>query len=317
MNDKIIISSDNIDKHGDLMSKEALESGAKTINGEKCVKWTIEHKRDIPPLGKIIDGEVIEKNGHYFLTARTIKYDSYEEVLWDNNLVKASFTTNKKPFNEPVLDTLEKLKIEVDPNNFRSYESFLEYKLSLKKINPEIDTGEYLRKALINDPEIILYLTGDYLLYRLIKPTLDKTAEKISERISDKLANEADIFYEFIRRSIKELFFRLKSTSRPISYVIKVPGKPEIELFARIRDSEELIKSLKPSKIENIKNEIFDLAKHFEIDKAQFILYKGKWKFNYLLTSQGDAIGTKFSFKKRDRMLEIVNEKAMGKGKLD
>lgn len=122
------------------------------------------------------------------------------------------------------------------------------------------------------------------------------------------MSDEAVKFYDFIRKSIIELTSRLKPTKRLISYVIQLPGNPEIELFARIKDSEELINALQVRKVEKIKDDIDQLSKNFKVEKAQFILEKGKWKFNFLLTDKGEAIGTKKSFKKRDRKLEYVLE---------
>lgn len=315
MTERIIISSDHVDKHGDIMTKEALESGAKIINGDRCVKLSIDHKREVPPIGKIADAEVIEKDGHFYLTARQIYFDKYEEISWNSNLVRASCSSNNKPFNEPKSKISEKLIVSTDPHIFKTLEDFENYQTILKGLDSDIETEQYGRKALINDPEIILRLAEYYFIYKLLKPTVEKTIQKTTEKISDKLSDEAVRFYDFIRKSMSELASRIKPTNRPISYVIQVPGSPEIELFARIKESEDLIKALKPRKVEKIKNEMARFSDNFQIEKAQFVLEDGKWKFNYLLTTNGEAIGTKKSFQKRDKKLEYVNEKTKEKRK--
>ena len=315
MANRLVISSDHVDRHGDRISKEALESAAQIINGERSVKLSIDHKREMPPIGKIGDALVEKKDDHFYLTAREILFDILEEIPWNSNLLKASCTDNKKPFNEPNFEIPEKLIVDIDPHIFKSFDDFDNYQQVLKKIKPDILTQQYGRKALINDPEIILRLAEYYFLYKLLKPTIDKTLEKTTERISDKLSDEAVAFYDFIRKTITELISRLKPTTRPISYIIQVPGNPEIELFARIKNPEELIKALKPHKINSIKSDMQQFSDNFQIEKAQFILEKGKWKFNYLLTANGEAIGTKKSFKKRDRKIEYVQEKTKLKNK--
>ncbi len=41
----------------------------------------------------------------------------------------------------------------------------------------------------------------------------------------------------------------------------------------------------------------------------QFLLSrKGKWKFYYLITSKGEAIGEKISLESRDKRLEMIHK---------
>lgn len=167
MGNRIIISSDHVDSHNEVMTKEALESGAKIINGDRCVKWTVEHKRDIPPLGKIDDAEVIEKDGHFYLTANEVEYDTYEEIPWDKNLIKASCSTNSKPFNETSNEVPNHLTIHLDPHIFKTYDDYFNYQDRMEELESELISQEYGRKALINDPEIIIELAEYYFLYQI------------------------------------------------------------------------------------------------------------------------------------------------------
>jgi hypothetical protein len=42
---------------------------------------------------------------------------------------------------------------------------------------------------------------------------------------------------------------------------------------------------------------------------VQFLLSrKGKWKFYYLITSKGEAIGEKISLESRDKRLEMIHK---------
>ena len=103
---------------------------------------------------------------------------------------------------------------------------------------------------------------------------------------------------------------RVSLKNRSINYIIKFPNESEIELFAKIKDPEVLIKALKGEKIEKLRSEIDEIRSHTSFEKIQFILTdKGRWKFNYLLTEKGEAIGRKRSFKKRDRVLEYITNK--------
>jgi len=298
------------------MTKLALESGAEIINGERKVRMGVQHKKDLPPLGKIINARVEESDGHYYLVAEQFEYDTYEDVSWNKDLVKASSSVDNHPFNEPDFDVPEKLEITVDRQNFKNYSDFESYLTFVESIHSEVQTGEFGRKAQINDPEIVLKLTEYFLVYKLLKPALEKTAKKISEKVSDKLTVESEKLYDFIRKSLKEFLLRVIPKNRPVSYVIKLAGKPEIELFAKITDPEMLIRALKQNKLEKLRDEIQAINVNVDFEKIQFILTeKGKWKFNFLLTEKGETIGRKVSFKKRDKMLELVTKKTKARKK--
>jgi hypothetical protein len=60
-----------------------------------------------------------------------------------------------------------------------------------------------------------------------------------------------------------------------------------------------------------MKAKLDDLSRNVSIAKIQFLLNeKGKWKFNYLISDRGEAIGTKISFQRRDRKFQLMgNEK--------
>ena len=68
MEDRVIIASNHRDSHGEVITKGALDNMAETINGPRKVRWTIEHKRQLPPLGKAAEARVEEKEGYYYST---------------------------------------------------------------------------------------------------------------------------------------------------------------------------------------------------------------------------------------------------------
>ncbi|WKN30319.1 hypothetical protein PZB74_15245 [Porifericola rhodea] len=314
MTNRIVLSSDHVDSHGDVMTKAALESVAKIINGDRKVRCTVDHKRDLPSWGKLINARVEEIDGHYYLTAEQIEYDIYEDVDWNKDLIKASCSHNEQPFNDPDFDIPASLELSADPQNFRNYSEFRNYFNFIKSSDVDIKTQEFGRKALINDPEVVLRIAEYYFIYKLLKPTIDKTTKKISDKISDNLTEDTVKLYDFIKKSIKKFMLKAIPKNRPINYVIKLPGNPEIELFANITDAEKLIGALKPSKLKKVRDEIDQISENVLFEKIQFTLTeKGKWKFNFLQTDKGETIGRKTSFKKRDHLLELVKKKEKNK----
>ena len=180
----------------------------------------------------------------------------------------------------------------------------------MKSTDDSFDTTLFGRKALLNDPEIVLRVAESYVIYKFLTFTVGKTIRKVSEKISTEIAEDSVKLYALIRASVKEMIRRANPKNRQINYVIKFPHESEIELFARIEDPEILIKALRAKKIAKLKTDIDDIRSHTKFEKIQFMLTdKGKWKFNYLLTEKGETIGRKIAFKKRDRMLEYISKK--------
>lgn len=312
MNNKVILTSNVVDKHGDMMTKDALKSMANSINGSTSVKSTIDHKRDLPPQGKIANAEIIEKEGVFYLIAEDLYYDTYEDLDWDHNLIIASCSEDKRPFNKENKEASNKTIINLDPHIFKSGVEIEKYLSEFEGTDHELEFVEYSRKSEFNDPEIIIELSKYWFIYKLLRPMVQKSTEKVVETISDKIAEDAGKLYDFIRKSVIKLGGRLKPSKKKLSYVILITGKPEIELFAKIEHPDDLIKALKINKIKAVRNEIERFSEFVEIEQIQFTLDKKKWKFNYLTTDKGETIGRKKSFKKRDYKREYIQTKYKG-----
>ncbi len=56
---RYILSSSNLDKHGHVMTKQALEGSLKVINGKRKPRLGLDHNRNFPPMGRINNGEVV------------------------------------------------------------------------------------------------------------------------------------------------------------------------------------------------------------------------------------------------------------------
>ena len=77
-----------------------------------------------------------------------------------------------------------------------------------------------------------------------------------------------------------------------------------------------MLNALNSHQLSKVGKKITDLSKHINIAKVQFVLSnKGKWKFNYLLTDNGEVIGTKTVFKKRDKIIEMIIRNAIRLGR--
>lgn len=130
------------------------------------------------------------------------------------------------------------------------------------------------------------------------------------------MVKEGEKVTSLITKTIKEAFFRCIPKARPIAVIFEIPGKPHIELIARTRDEKLVLKSLSKKRMNEMKKELDDLSENVTVAKIQFLLNdKGKWKFNYLITDKGAAIGTKIAFNKRDRKFEMLGKEKTKKTK--
>ncbi len=310
---KYILSTTHLDSHGERVTLEELRDMAEVINSNNKVRWGIDHNREFPPLGRFENAELYESNGEHYLSAETLSYDSIEDVDWNKDLVFESFI-NPAPFAEVERDEVEVIEIKVDPNSFESAIKFQDFVNELKAESEiEFQIGKQIRKAHLPDAEVIFTLAKSALFYHLIKPIVKKVGEKIADKVVDMTIDKSKGFYKLIRSAISKALRGSIPRRRPVRIVFEMPGNPHIELVAKSGDDKFIFNALGNKKIAGVYKEIESLSKKYEIDKIQFVLTeKGKWKFNYLLTGNGDSLGRRTAVKKRDRRFSLLSGKEHG-----
>ncbi len=312
---RFVMSSSHVDKHGTVMTKEALESALKFINGNRKPHLGLEHNQTFPPLGRISNGEVIQgEDGEYYLVADQEYFDTVESLTLQNGLelIRESFSGENFPFVECEFEAREKIEILYDSVNFHSYQRGKDFVRELED-NSEIEFkgSEFMRKSEIPDPEIIVRLTE--ILVIAIGIGLRKIPEKLGEAIGDDLAK----FYKLLTTTIKKSISELRPKNQPIHFIVELPiEKTLVELIVTTRNSDIAINAYKKEIIKNLKQEIEICIRNFDAEKIQYCLNdENRWELNYLLTKDGKVIGTKKSFKKRDDFFQEMVKNKMIKGK--
>lgn len=97
------------------------------------------------------------------------------------------------------------------------------------------------------------------LAYQLLKPTLKKVGEKIADKISDKIIEDGAKAFILIETALKEVFYRLIPKSQPVTTIFNYPGNPHIQLIAKTRNYQLLLKAI--FQISNVLNKIDNLKK--------------------------------------------------------
>ena len=310
-NKKIIrgrINTTHIDKHGDQMTPDGLTKAVEYINNPNIkLRYGIDHRQDFPPKGFMSNAELIHGDGFYAVDADFCEFEKREEAEWDRRLIIESSPT---PFTfiEVKSQPVDGICISTDPHNFNTQEEYQKYIDNIRKASDtNIEINESLRKAELPIPEITITLTGSVLAYQLLKPTLKSLGEKVADKSSDIAIESSKKIFEVISTALSEAFYRLIPKTRPVTTIFSYPGEPHIQLIAKTRDSNLILKALIGNRISKIFEQIEDLKKHVDIAKVQFILNsKGKWTFNYLLTTDGKSIGTKKVISERERKHEMM-----------
>lgn len=310
MSKKFVISSSLKDSHGVNFTKTMLEEGVASINGEKKMRYLVNHRREYPLLGCLDNAEVIEKDNVYLLMTEAIMYTQKEEVYWDTELIAERTAypiqiQRRKPADQDFVITL-------DPNNFGSPKQYLVLEQALKdELQGDLEIKTDTRKGFIPEPRIIFSLAMAAPIWHLTKPLLKKVGEKIADDIGDAV-------YEAGKKMILSLAHKTKQTmlitrqralpqNKPLSLVFELHGEPYIELHAKTNDVNLVAKGLSINQLSKIKKRVNELCEHVKIIEAHFDLSKkGSWVFSYLITEDGVQIGKKSLFKKRDKLIERI-----------
>ncbi|MEP7163042.1 MAG: hypothetical protein ABI741_00030 [Ferruginibacter sp.] len=307
--ERIVMSSNQIDSHGDRMTKEALEGAVKTINASRKLPYNMNHRRELPPLGIMADGQIEERKELVLLTAAPMLFSKHEMIEIEGVLLV------KESFDEELLivsryeEGADELSISLDPTNFTSVEEFERLNSKIYAMDKSASLEMHGRKSQIPAPELIISVAAATELAKFI-------IKKISEDVVDD-------FYEAAKKKIKEFGSYAASVAKltrekavpknkRLSTIFEIHTQPFIELVVKSDDPSLISKGLNPNKLIIVRKEIQKFSNHFDIDKIQFILSDtGNWKFNFLITNKGEVIGQKSTFEERDKQykrFEIQSE---------
>lgn len=306
--EKCILTSTDIDKQGDVMTKSALESMLPLLNGKRKVRLGLEHIRTFPPLGVAMNGKISKgQDEHYYLTVERVYFDKQEIITIEDGsqLLKEFFSEGEYPFIECIDSEVEKLSIATDPANFESHKDINDiYNLVKHETDLEFETKEFGRKSEMPDPETIITITT------IIATALGIVKSKVTEKLGEAIGEDLAKYYKLVSRLAIETIKKVKPSNRPTNFVISYPNTDcNIELVITTNNADDVLSSLSKKKLAIIAEKVEQL-KNLNPEKILFIYNENEtWEFNYLLSTNGAVIGTKKSFKKRDEMYNSILKK--------
>ena len=276
-------------------------------NGTWALPSNVEHDLSVPPIGKLLQGEVETISGGEFGLVVTSEFFSEPTVVeLPNGEVgfRQISKVDSRPFRPSPNDSPDEFVVTIGHEGFASLEDESDFDLIVRQY-PDFAVGPmYFRRALTPDPLLTIILPA-WFLTALTYSILNKVSDRLSDRIADDLSN----LYDVARNGAVTLSKDIYNRNRVVTYVFTIPGEPEIEFVAQLLKPEPLGTALTVDILSDAIEKAQEFSKTMEAAKVQFILNDScTWQFNLLTTQTGEVIGTEASFSRQVRRIEMIKE---------
>lgn len=235
-----IISSTSIDSHGQIIPLEELRSSAENFaSATSAARMGIAHDPTIPPVGKILNGKLVDMNdGVIGLQAQIDDFISdFRPYTGPNDeaLYFAESAYDSRPFTSNSSNADGRLSVSLNPCEFEA-ENFFDIKNHLVEMSDvQIETA--VRKSIAPDVHVLINLVSGVLVYLTVKKTVEKTSDKLSDRISDDVVK----CYDDVKKIVK-LIYQKVTVPKTVTYILSEPDQP-IELVVRANNAETVMQA--------------------------------------------------------------------------
>lgn len=304
---KGIIATTHMDKHGDKIEKETLETLVKAINTEEsAIVVSVEHDSLVMPIGKVIKGNLVQLSDGEFAVATVqeiFDVHSIKSRTSNETYYVAGSEQDYRPFADFKIKNVDRLTVSFDPHNFMQ-EDFTEIKNFLSEGDIKVELE--VRKSLIPDPEIVFHLIEGTFMCLIGKKVVENLASDISVDISS--------CYQIIKKTILKFARYSIPANRPKTYRLREQGEYMKELAVRTSNPNVVFEALQPDKLEKIDILVREGLQHLKVSptKVQLVydVDDKEWKLNYLLTTSGQAIGTEKCYKRTRDLFDNLGKEA-------
>ncbi len=310
---KCVMATTHVDRQNMRLTKEALESAARDINGPEAAAVGLEHDPAMPPLGKLVKAEIEQlEDGEYQLIGIQELFEEQRPIQLPNGtrLIQQFSSSDTRPFIGSTAVPPELISVNYDPVNFEIEGGQEDGFLREVAESGNCKTRHLIRKSLLPDPELVIILGKAFVSIVFIRATLE-TAKKTADKLSDKISEDLAAAYTLIKSAMVSAAKRMIPKERPITYVFDLNGQPSVELVARTRNVDLVLSALRIEPVVDAVLQSLELGKLLGAAKVQFLLGEdGSWKLNYLLTQRGEVIGTPASFSRRAERLKLFGRQS-------
>ena len=305
----------HIDSNGIRITKNALQKASKSYKTSTYAQsGGLEHDMSLPPWGKVVSQRVRKLNdGEYGLEIKIAPYEEYSRLrILGHDCIEYKCFSDSRPLMLSKRIYVSTTSISYDPANFSNQEDMVNFIKELSESN-EIETGTLIvRRSAIPDPEIVINISHSTVLGLLAVSLVKSALQKATEKLSDKIGEDLVEFYSFVKKLILTAPKYLNPKNRPITYIFKVAMKPNVEFIivtTKKNAPNDILTMLK----EKIPERIMDakkIKKELNVNHVQFLMNDDlDLELNYMTLEDGTVIGTKKSYDRRAKVLDLIEEK--------
>lgn len=293
--------------HQTVLTVESLHSAAASLTEKERKPFMVpEHDHICPPMGQAVGAKVVRlDDGHHALVGQYDIFSPPTEVELPSGEIgyQQQSAEHKFPLTVGEFETPETFSVSADSTNFGGVEKIEAFFSELKESAPDqFDTQVFGRRSAIPDPEIVFALG--------LKASAAWVGFRVAKVAADALEPELKNFFAVLIKTVKDTAVNAIPKHRPVTYVLRVHGRPNLELIARTRNADAVISAMTDGDLSSLQPKIDVLRKRFDAEMVQFKLADdGEWVFNYLVTPKGKVVGTKEAYDHRAFVLKEMSMK--------
>ena len=309
-----LVTSRPIERPGGTIRfpEESFPGVIDTINGDRAVRWGINHDPTYPPSGKNTAAWTVAEDGFVSLygelddtsIVKRTKFKGHKQ-----NFLTITFPNDERPFVLEGPPERGRLSVATDPANFASFKQQDEFRKWIIEYDDTIDTGvggrfSEIPEALIHfivehrEALALIGLWASGKAWKFVDHTIDATIKNLADQTGARLSQQ-------IIAITKRFCEYQPSTERTVTQHITLKTDPEINLITRSNDLTQNLE-LDQAQVQNALDRCNEILKVADSLTLYHENQKQDWKFRYATTHDGKVITTKAVYRESERERERI-----------
>lgn len=291
-----------------LITREALQSLVDQLNMERSMPFIVEHDPTAMPIGKVTQAWLEPSGADWVAKGRIYVERSGRRVAHTQSgeeLVYLDFEDAPEPFTRRYeYRDSQAISVGTDSANFANIADYLAFKEALERIDSNIAQKDIGRHSAIPEP-LIEFIFSYSVLGTFLALWLARRVTKVATYVVDEtLKKAADQLVDTIASKISETVRAFREhqaeVDAPVVNQLVIPGETTLVLLVSL-DAGDEFPGIDLKKLTREMEKYGDLLG--DAEEARFSWSGDSWKFLYMKTRSGQAIGTTECFDRTLRRL--------------
>lgn len=273
-----------------LITKEVLQSLVDQLNMERSTPLIVEHDPTAMPIGKVTQAWLEPSGTDWIAKGRIyVERPGRRETHSQSGeeLVYLDFEHAPKPFARPYEhQERQAISVATDSANFANIDDYLAFKAALERIDSKIAQKDIGRHSAIPEPLIEFIFSYPVLQTFLALWLLRRATKAATYLVDETLKKLVDTIVSKTVRAFRE---HQAETDAPIVNQLVIPGEITLVLLISL-DAGDEFPGIDLKKLTREMEKYGDLLG--DAEEARFSWSGDSWKFLYMKTRSGQAIGT-------------------------